>query len=521
MVKLDLINSRFSEPTLPRVYDSLEDLSMKKQQKTNEKTLVKMTPNNVPVRSNTRRELCKLLPARFENLKYDRKGNMIEVQQRVAKEKEKQREKENRRFSMTATTSSSISVHERSISPPSSVRNTVTDGSTASLSSSQYHHPPSILSQDGLLHTVFETGSIASLLTPKSLLSRAEEEISSDEEGEEQEEGTFTIEEHLTETEKRKIFRKKQFAKLQKLKEKMKEKEKEDHYHPTFDIIHDKLYKEDLSYTIENRIKSKKLPGASWSDVDRKLSENPYDNPLTGPGYYEVYNPTQKTSLAKDIVFDDVPRQPVLNIFATSDRIINNIDKINFKRDFLKDFPLREVSSTLLWNLSFSPSLLAFSQKLRITRQINEMKKKYPNLFLLKTSEEFKNYLSPSDYEILKHHIPEIRFAPEKLEAGKTENRFSGSALYKQEIYVKTTGLILSNDYDKKIVEHGKVPFRFDAGQASPTLSRLPTAAKAKEKKQAPPPSLLSLSVSVNANKHYETSTVVEKSPVRYSSAFK
>jgi hypothetical protein len=151
------------------------------------------------------------------------------------------------------------------------------------------------------------------------------------------------------------------------------------------------------------------------------------------------------------------------------------------------------------------------------------MKKKYPNLFLLKTSEEFKNYLSPSDYEILKRHIPEIRFAPEKLEEGKIENRFSGSSLYKQEIYVKTTGLILSNDYDRKIVEHGRVPFRFDAGlqQPSSSSSRLSYPSSPARLKKEPPPSLLSLSVSVNANKHYETSTVVERSPVRYSSAFK
>jgi hypothetical protein len=363
MVKLDLMNSRFNEPTLPRVYDSLENLSLKQQQKINEKTLVKMTPNNVCVRRNTRRELCKLLPARFENLKYDCKGNIIEVQQRVVKEKEKGKEKENRFLSLTASTTSSVSVHERSISPPSSVRNTLTDGSVASLSSSQHHQPPSILSKDGLLHVVFETGSVASLLTPKSLLSRAEEEISSDdeEEREEDEEGTFTVEEHFTDKERRKILRKKQFVKLQKLKEKMKEKEKEDHYHPTFDIIHDKLYKEDLSYTIENRIKSKMLPGASWSDVDRKLSENPYDNPLTGPGYYEVYNPTQKTSLAKDIIFDDVPRHPVLNIFATSDRIINNIEKINFKRDFLKKFPLREVCALARFSFVFPSFVVTLS----------------------------------------------------------------------------------------------------------------------------------------------------------------
>jgi len=215
--------------------------------------------------------------------------------------------------------------------------------------------------------------------------------------------------------------------------------------------------------------------------VDRKLHEDEA-NPGTGPGYYNVYD--SRKSVAKDIIFDDVPREKKVNVFATSDRILNNIEKINFKKD-LEFFPLRE--------------------KLRIQRQVAEMRRKFPQLIELKTK-DFKDYVPPSRFPITDPHIPSFTFGDQDRHGGKSKDRFASST-NKPEAYVKTTGMILSQNFDKSFDKRIQFQFSRNAPEKSPFVAATEDGASARPK--------------LDVDKYYSTAATVMQSPISYGAIFR
>eukprot|EP01040_Poterioochromonas_malhamensis_P009467 gene9467-10281_t len=460
-VKLDLMNTRIEQPGSTRVFDSLEDRPTRSDGSVrSQKSLVKMAPTNTRIKANSRRELSKMLPSRFEYLKYDRKGRIIDIQERLVKALA------DNSSSTSLTYDTLPSLSQSSSSPNNKLTSLSMTRDISSPSSSHAQSPlslsRSLLSRDGLLQEAL-SGQKPNSLTKKDT-SEAEKQQSEDE--------TETAEDtsHLDEEARRKYLRRRKYERQQAEKERQKEKEREENYHPTLDKLRDKLY-EDTSYTIANRIKTKKLPGASWSDVSREVKDRNL-NPNTGPGYYNIYRPATSSNALK---FDNIPREKVDNVFATSDRIINSIEKIDFDKD-LQYFPLQE--------------------KQRITRQINEMQQKYPKLIKLKT-EKFKDYIPPTDCAILQPHVPTITLS--------SEPRFD-SLFYRQEPFIKTTGLTLSNDYDKKLDK--KLSFRFNKSESRLDGMLSNTTSETKD-------------VHVDVTKHYEMKSLVMKSSLNYAASFR
>jgi DNA-binding protein len=435
-LKLDLVNNRMEIPNSVRVYDSLEDRKTSRGLGT--KTLVKMSPNIIFKRGNERIQISKTLPVRLEPTKIDRNGRLIEIQHRIPK--------------VTPVETKVPSPISSSL-PSSPI---ATEGSLHSASRSL------LLSRDGFIKTVLETGSLDAI--EKGNSHDTEEEIE-------------VFDRSFTDEEIQRLKRRKKFKKMQEKREREKEKEKEENYHPTLDIIRDKLY-DDVTFkncTIAARIKTRKLPGASWA-TERK-SNSPVGNPDVGPGYYDIY---KSVPLPVTVDFDIMPgREKVESVYATSDRIINNIENLNIKKD-LEQFPLRE--------------------KLRIGRQVNEMKRKYPHLIELKTK-TFKNYIPPADYPILKPHSPRMTSLISNTE------RFDAT-FYRQENYVKTSGMKLGTEFDKQLDK--RITFKFTQSSARKESSL-------SEGDDSTAGGLLNL----NVEKYYSTEAVVAASPVKYSAAFK
>eukprot|EP01035_Chromulina_nebulosa_P025244 gene25244-32940_t len=223
---------------------------------------------------------------------------------------------------------------------------------------------------------------------------------------------------------------------------------------PTLDKIKDKIH-EDCREDLITRVRGKKLPGASWSIVSREERVIPSN---TGPGYYEVYE-SQLSDY--NIRFEGGPSgrgesaEFAPSVPIKTRRRLERIEKAKEAEMALK----RSASSS------------------RNRDEKNE------------SGEEFHRapFTSPSSGGIIKFSDAARFDAPE----------------YKQEPYLKTSGFILSPNFDKSFNKKITFTMRDDS-----------------EKKTKKNESLTG-NVDVDAGYLFSTTHVVKQSRIKYAAAFK
>lgn len=233
---------------------------------------------------------------------------------------------------------------------------------------------------------------------------------------------------------------------------------KETFYAPTLDIVRDRAHHFEGD-TIIKRIKSKQLPGACWSEVGRWPDDQMGSSTRnTGPGYYEVY-PSQLTW--KGVRFT-----------AAVDRE----DPANAPPPKLKE-------------------------RLRLARKAERQTEIESSRGCLSRAGSLSTFVDDTPLSGLDKNGKPIHPERKVLHSTKFNTVSRWECLdYRQEPYVKTGGMTLGQDYDKK---SSKIQFAFSTGLR-----------KAKEEKSE------GGEVDVDVGHFYSVVGSVAKSKIKYSAAF-
>lgn len=183
-------------------------------------------------------------------------------------------------------------------------------------------------------------------------------------------------------------------------------------YAPVLDKIRDK----DHTYqgnTIINRVESKKLPGASWSDASRWEDDQKFSaTKKVGPGYYEIYDSQMSDKCMAfsevDIERGDANQKPTPPI---KERL--RLERMKKNMESIEGHSLR------------------------------------PSTYTLETQDGFSEGLE--ERRVL--NCPKF----------PTQARFN-SVFYRKEPYTKTSGMKLGLDYDNRLYNK-KIPFSFSSSQ--------------------------------------------------------
>lgn len=222
---------------------------------------------------------------------------------------------------------------------------------------------------------------------------------------------------------------------------------------PTLDRIKDKIH-EDNREDLYNRVASKKLPGATWSVASRGEKIIPSN---TGPGYYEVY----ESQLADNNI---------------------RLDRVA---------PGRGDAS-----LEFAPTV-----PIKTRRRLEKIEKaKAAEMASKSSASSFRNRDKPAmddsydPYSSTTSSSGIIRFSDAP--------RFDALE-YKQEPYVKTSGMILSPDFDKSFDKKITFSMRSDSVKKSKSATSLTGG------------------VDVDVGHIFSIVNTAKKSPIKYAAAFK
>lgn len=248
------------------------------------------------------------------------------------------------------------------------------------------------------------------------------------------------------------------------------ESNKKDSLSPILDKIKDRIHDND-DYTIASRLGNKKVSGGIISKAKRALTPPGQIGQTTanhvGPCTYET-----ATAFTKSLP----------NLMFSSE-----------KQSYYTD---KEYQST--------PQQIPLKDKLRLERKDKLFQEIHYEEHSLR--KQYAEYIPPVDMDRIHHsHQPRVTLDPNN----NNTDRFQ-SIHYKQEVYVKTTGLLLSQDYDKKF--NKKIPFVFETSEKDCNTS---TTAGNKAIGMA------SQNVDVDVGKHFALTTEIARSPIKYSAAFK
>lgn len=222
------------------------------------------------------------------------------------------------------------------------------------------------------------------------------------------------------------------------------------------DYHRDKIHDDD-SYTIAKRLQSKKLPGAAWSVVPR-LKDDDEDKSHLAPGGYNVY---ESQSTVQNVMFET-------------------------KKYFIRP--------------EDSDGVIPLQQRLITEKREQFLQSNKPFFSQQATLQREKNRSLPSlDLDKL------TRNAPTKCIKFSNDPRFD-HVVYKQESYLKTTGLVLGPDYDKQFDK--RIPFKFESSSSSGGFNPWQPEAASKD-------------VDVDVDKYYSIVEEAKRSPVKYSAAFR
>lgn len=231
-------------------------------------------------------------------------------------------------------------------------------------------------------------------------------------------------------------------------------------YAPTLDRIKDKIH-DDNRENLFSRVVKKKLPGATWAVASREERVYPSN---TGPGYYEVY----KSQLADNIIR--------LGSSGPTGR--------GESSDFVRSIPIKT------------------------RRRLEKIEKARAAEMALKSSAS-RSRLSASASSITEEPSNKRDVLGRDME-GSGVIRFSDAPRfeapeYKQEPYVKTTGMILSPNFDKS----------FDK---KITFSMRPDSPPKDQKKSN---GALTGNIDVDVGHMFAIASTVKRSPVKYAAAFR
>ena len=221
---------------------------------------------------------------------------------------------------------------------------------------------------------------------------------------------------------------------------------------PTLDKIKDKIH-EDHREDLITRVRSKKLPGASWSIVSRDEKVIPSN---TGPGYYEVYESQ------------------------------------------LSDYNIRfeGASSGRGESAEFAP--------IKTRRRLERIEKAREAEMALKSSaSSFRNRDEKKEPDEELHRVSVSNPSPSGGTIKFSDAPRFDALEYKQEPYLKTSGFILSPNYDKSFNKKISFTIRDDS-----------------DKKITKSASLTG-NVDVDAGYLFSTMHVVKQSRIKYAAAFK
>jgi hypothetical protein len=225
-------------------------------------------------------------------------------------------------------------------------------------------------------------------------------------------------------------------------------------FSPTLDRIRDCSHDDD-SYTIRARVHSKHIRGGSWSN-GKPLKPNFSTSVDIGPGSYEVYG---TTSSATNVILSTRK-----NYF---DKLIDPV------------IPLKE--------------------RIRADRQNKAIRKHWGPIVdaVKKRDELLSTRLLDCPLITQRLHIPDVSFAK------GTQPRLSGGP-YKQEGYIKTTGLLLGPNYDQQFDK--RIAFAF--GQSSSSDDSVQAIDNSGD-------------IDVDIGLNYSILEAVRKSPIKYSASFR
>ncbi len=467
-MKLDLLNSRIEIPRGNRVYDSLENRSLASyDHNLGHSSSAKISDIPAKGRCHQMRTLTSGLPARFESIKVDRKGHIVEVQDRHVNRYSESNVSPSR--GTTSMKGGSNMLHTQSTPniltfklpgeedyydpkeliatiasnmPPSRVGTASTintsGGGTAVTSTASYSTPIKnmpLSPSGGTVTSPLSPGKSISSSTVKSSLRRSTSKRNDKDGDNESIIDSFGV----------------------------KDVDPKHMFSPILDRMKDRIH-DDHSYTVKARLDSKKLPGAHWpsgSKEDSDVFKHGCTDPQVGPGSYEVYG--------------SIPTARNVVLATSKNHFVKGVDDI---------IPLKE--------------------RLRMERQEQTIKECWPSIVNAEEEREHHKMTKKLDCPLItqKLHLPDIKFAPSREHAHHLD-RFRALE-YRQEGYIKTTGLVLGPDYDKKFDK--RIPFAFETSTSSGNLFAHESAGK---------------EVDVDVGKFYSIVEEANRSPVRYSSAFR
>lgn len=264
------------------------------------------------------------------------------------------------------------------------------------------------------------------------------------------------------------------------MEKKMKEKTDEP-YLPTLEKIKDKLYCPNYE-TLWGKVQEGRLPGANWSEVARDIKVKPA---YTGNDDLDKFAFERSKHGRKEIAvkFNSIPTGR------------------------------GEVARPAEEEMALKRELMPLKIRRRLERIDNAEKEKETRLIERKLKiNSSLSHLSVDDFRssfgsFSSETGPPSRTDPTRQSTGTIKfndiDRFE-NPFYRQENYVKTGGMLLDNNWDKKLEK--KIQPSFNKGNT--VLHAASTVANSSD-------------VDVDVGYLYSTGYAVQKSPVRYSSAFR
>lgn len=251
------------------------------------------------------------------------------------------------------------------------------------------------------------------------------------------------------------------------------------------DHMKDRIYNV-IEDTVENRLNSRNLPGGVWEVTGRKSTPPAY---LVGPGDYEVYD--------SDLSYRG--RNPVRGGHFKTQPSGREHDE-QFDPEYL---PLKE-------RKRYQRMKAAQDAKLEASMRSVSPPKLRGSLSSLSVGDTVDSASAALGAEgsMASLTLTKTRSVGGSLGGAGTRDRFD-DRIYKQECFVKTSGMTLSADWDKKLIK--KIPFSFQP----------PSHANAKKSLRRAAPKSEGADVDVDVGHFFSIVRTAELSPVRYSAAFR
>lgn len=254
------------------------------------------------------------------------------------------------------------------------------------------------------------------------------------------------------------------------------------------DLMKDHIYKI-KEETVQRRLESGKLPGGVWDTVGRKSTPPAYN---IGPGDYEVYSSDITYRGRSSIKGGQFKTQP-------SGREHDEEIDPNY-------LPLKE-RKRYLRMMAAQQAKIESASRLRSSSSPPRPKGSIGTLSALSIGDTAdENGEGSASLAGSPINIKSKSLGSSSLRGRGTKERFD-DRIYKQESFVKTSGMTLSADWDKKLIK--KIPFSFQPPEHSKKSFH-----KTVNKSEG-------ADVDVDVGHFYSIVRTAQLSPVKYSAAFK